>query len=38
MKIQIAYKLKIEGLQFPEEISFSDVTPEFKNICFLCIC
>jgi hypothetical protein len=32
MKIQIAYKLKIEGLQFPEEISFSDVTPEFKNI------
>lgn len=29
--IKIAYKLKIEGLQF-NEIHFSDVTPEFKNI------
>jgi hypothetical protein len=29
--IQIAYKLRIEGLQF-NETNFSDVTPEFKNI------
>jgi len=29
--IQIAYSLKIEGLQF-KEIDFSDVCPEFKNI------
>jgi hypothetical protein len=29
--IQIAYNLRIEGLQF-NEINFSDVTPEFKNI------
>ena len=30
-KIQIAYSLRIEGLLF-NEITFSDVTPEFKNI------
>ena len=29
--IQIAYKLRIDGLQF-KEVNFSDVTPEFKNI------
>lgn len=30
-KIQIAYSIRIEGPQF-KEISFLDVTPEFKNI------
>lgn len=30
-KIQIAYSLRIEGLLF-NEITFSDVSPEFKNI------
>ncbi len=29
--IQIAYRFRIEGLQF-REIDFFDTTPEFKNI------